>query len=263
MTGTGTNEDVFDEELFEIIRGTYRDMQLRVPLAHIQRRHHRVARWALAPGRIRLVFAAALAVMAVAVGSWLLIGRTAGGSGQVPASPLPSTSEPAQGKPARPTSSSTTDEGRCADYVRAEVDATQRGGEAIPPLRLTLAEGQTRLLIFADDGGAITCWLFGDTFAVQGSPTAVNATAYPIGQLSYSSEDSGQDWGGVAFGRVPPGTTNVTISFPSGPDVAATVNGEWFAYFAPPGADSNRLADATKVTATTSNGDVSQLIQHG
>jgi len=46
-------------------------------------------------------------------------------------------------------------------------------------------------------------------------------------------------------------------------DVAATVNGEWFAYFAPPGADSNRLADATKVTATTSNGDVSQLIQHG
>ena len=132
-------------------------------------------------GRVRLVFAAVVAVMVVTVGSWLLIGRNDGGDGQVPASPLPSTSEQPQGKPPRPTSSSTTDAGRCMDYVRAELDASQQSGVAVPPLRLTLGEGQTRLLIFADDTVAITCWLADDAFAVQGSPTAVNATHTRLG----------------------------------------------------------------------------------
>lgn len=86
---------------------------------------------------------------------------------------------------------------------------------------------------------------------------------YPAGQLSYSSEDSGHDWGGVAFGRAPAGTTHVTISFPSGPDAVATISGEWFAYFAPPGPDNDRLADATTVIAATPAGDVSRPIQHG
>ena len=263
MTGTGTNEDIFDEQLFEAVRGAYRDVHLRVPLADIQRRGRRTPQWILAPGRMRLACAAAAAVTVVIVGSWLLLGQGEGRGGQMPASPLPSTSEQTQGKPARPTSSSTTDAGRCTDYVLAELDASQHSGQAVPPLRLTLGEGQTRLLIYADDSIAITCWLSGDTFAVQGSPTAVNANAYPAGQLSYSSEDSGHDWGGVAFGRAPAGTTKVTISFPSGPDAVATISGEWFAYFAPPGPDNNRLADATKVTAATPTGDLSQLIQHG
>jgi hypothetical protein len=262
MTGTGTNEDLFGEELFDAVRGAYRDVHLRAPLADIQRRGRRAPQWILAPGRMRLVFAAAAAVTVVTVCSWLLLGRADGGGSQIPASPLPSTSEQAQGKPDRPTSSSTTDAGRCTDYVRAEL-GSQPGGRATPPLRLTLGEGQTRLLIFADDGGAITCWLSGDTFAVRGSPTAVNANAYPAGQLSYSSEDSGHDWGGVAFGRAPAGTTEVTISFPSGPDAVATISGEWFAYFAPPGPDNNRLADATEVTAATPAGAMSQAIQHG
>ena len=187
MTGTGINEDVFDEELFELVRGAYRDLRLHVPLADIQRRRRRAAQWVFAPGRLRIVLAAAAAVMAVTVGSWLFIGRSDGGSGHVPTSPLPSTSEQAHGKPARPTSSSTTDAGRCMDYVRAEQDASLNGGQAIPQLRLTLGEGPTRLLIFADDSVAITCWLSGDGFAVQGSPTAVNANAYPPGRLSYSS----------------------------------------------------------------------------
>ncbi len=217
MTGTGTN-DILDEQLFEVVRGAYRDVHLQVPLADIQRRHRRASQWILLPGRMRLVFAATVAVTVVTVGSWLLIGRTAGGGGPMPASPLPSTSEQAPGKPPRPSSSSTTDAGRCMDYVRAELNAAHRDGQAVPPLRLTLGEGQTRLLIFADDRVAITCWLSGDTFAVQGSPTAVNANAYPAGQLSYSSEDSGHEWGGVAFGRAPAGTTKVTISFPSGPE---------------------------------------------
>jgi hypothetical protein len=180
----------------------------------------------------------------------------------VPASPLQSTSEQTQGKPARPTSSSTTDAGRCVDYVRAELDASQRNGQAIPPLRLTLGDSQTRLLIFADDSAAITCWLSGDTFAVNGSPTAFSANAYPAGHLSYSSEDSGHDWGGVAFGRAPAGTTKVSIAFASGPDVEATISGEWFGYFAAPGPESGRLAEATIVTAATPTADVSQPIHH-
>jgi hypothetical protein len=263
MTGSDTNEDMFDEQLFEVIRGAYHDVQLRVPSPDIQRRRYRAAPWAFAPGRMRLVFAAAAAVVAVTVGSWLLIDRNDDGGAQVPASPLPSTSEQAQGKPPRPTSSSMTDAGRCTDYVRAELDASQRGARAVPPLRLTLGDGQARLLIFADDDVAITCWLSGDTFAVQGSPTAINANAYPAGQLSYSSEDSGHGWGGVAFGRLPAEATKLTISFPSGPDVVAAVSGEWFGYFAPPGPDNSRLAEVTKVTAATPAGDVSQLIQHG
>ncbi|HEX6871998.1 MAG TPA: hypothetical protein VF163_12935 [Micromonosporaceae bacterium] len=264
MTGTGTDKDALDEQVFEAVRGAYRDVRLGRALADIQRRHRRAPQRILVPGpRIRLVGAAAAAVMAVTVGSWLLIGRSDGGGGQVPASPLPSTSEQARGKPPRPTSTSTTDAGRCMDYVRAELDASNSGGHDIPPLRLALGEGQTRLLIFADDSVAITCWLSGDTFAVGGNPTAVNANAYPPGQLSYSSEDSGHDWGGGAFGRVPAGTTTVTISFPSGPDVVVTVSGEWFGYFTPPGPYNDRLADATKVSAATPSGEVSQPIQHG
>jgi hypothetical protein len=263
MTGTGADEHVFDEQLFEVVRGAYADVQLRVALADIQRRRRRTPQWIFVPGRVRLVFAAVVAVMVVSIGSWLLIGRIDRGSGQVPTGPLPSTSEQPRGKPPRPTSTSTTDAGRCMDYVRAELDASQQSGVAVPPLRLTLGEGQSRLLIFADDSMAITCWLSDDAFAVQGSPTAVNATEYPAGQLSYSSEDSGHDWGGVAFGRIPLGTTTVIISFPSGPDVVAAISGEWFGYFAMPGPDSSRLADATKVTAATPNGEVSRTIQHG
>jgi len=256
-------KDIFDEQLFEAVHGAYRDVHMRVPLADIQQRGRRSPQWIFAPGRMRLALAAAVAVTVVAVGSSLLLGGGEGGSGQMPASPLPSTSGQTQGKPARPTSSSTTDAGRCADYVLAELDASQHGGQVVPPLRLTLGKGQTRLFIYADDSIAITCWLSGDTFAVQGSPTAVNANAYPPGQLSYRSEDSGHNWGGVAFGRVPADTTKVTISFPSGPDALATISSDWFAYFAPPGPDNDRLADATKVTAATPTGDVSQLIQHG
>jgi hypothetical protein len=263
MTGTGTNENVFDERLLEAVRGAYRDVHLRVPLADIQRRGRRAPQWISAPSRMRLVFAAAVAVTVLTLGSWLLLGRTDGDGGQMPADSPPSASEQAREKPSRPTSSSTTDAGRCVDHVQAELNSSQPGGQATPPLRLTLGESQTRLLIFADDSVAITCWLSGDTFAVQGSPTAVNARAYPAGRLSYSSEDSGHDWGGVAFGRAPAGTTDVTISFPSGPDAVATLSGEWFGYFAPPGPDNNRLADATKVTAATPTGDVSQPIQHG
>ena len=258
---TGTNNDVFDEQLFDLLSRAYLDVRLRVPLADIQRRQ-RAPQWILAPSRMRLVFAAAVAVMVVTIGSWLLIGRSDGGGGQVPASPVPSTSEHAQGKPPRPTSSSTTDAGRCTDLVRGELDASQRSGHTIPPLRLTLGASETRLLVFADDSEAITCWLSGDTFAVQGSPTAVNAKVYPAGQLSYSSEDSGHDWGGVAFGRAPAGTTKVTISFPSGPDVEATISGEWFGYFAAPGPDNNRLAEATTVTAATPTGDLRHPIRH-
>ena len=81
--------------------------------------------------------------------------------------------------------------------------------------------------------------------------------------MSYASEDSGHDWGGVAFGRVPVGTTTVTISFPSGPDVEATISGEWFGYFAPPGPDNGRLADATKVTAASPTGDVASRSNTG
>jgi hypothetical protein len=118
------------------------------------------------------------------------------------------------------------------------------------------------VLVFADDRSAITCWLSGDTFTVNGSSTTVNANAYPAGQLSYSSEDSGHDWGGVAFGRAPAGTTKVTLAFASGPDIEATISGEWFGYFAAPGPDSSRLAQATTVTAATPTADVSQPIYH-
>jgi hypothetical protein len=91
----------------------------------------------------------------------------------------------------------------------------------------------------------------------------VNDEAYPAGQLSYHSEDSGHGWGGVAFGRVPAGTTQVTISFPSGPDALATVVGEWYGYFARPGPKSDELTTATRVTAVIPTGNITRQIQHG
>jgi hypothetical protein len=152
------------------------------------------------------------------------------------------------------------------DYGQAELDAasgSSQPGKIMPPLRLTIARDQFRSLIYAADDIAMACWLSGDVVVVQGSPTAVNAQRYPAGKLSYSSMDSGPGLGGVAFGRVPAGTTKVTISFPTGPDAVATVVGEWFGYFAPPGPDNDRLAMATKVTAVTPTGSLSQHINHG
>lgn len=133
----------------------------------------------------------------------------------------------------------------------------------MPPLRLTLSQGETRLLLYGTDDLAVTCWLSGDLVVVAGTATAVNATVHPPGELSYGSEDSGRGWGGAAFGRVPAGTTRVTISFPSGPDAVATIVGEWFGYLAPPGPDSDRLAVATTVTAVTPTGTLTLPIQHG
>lgn len=245
MTGRG------DEELFESIREAYRDIHLSRPLADISSRRTVMA------GRTRVVLVAAVTVMVITIGTWLVLASGGGQTGPLPPDPPASTSPATAGKPPRPSSSATTDAGRCADYGQATVNS------ALPPLRLTLSQAETRFLLFATDDLAVTCWLSGDVVVVQGSPTAVNAETYPPGRLSYSSEDSGHGFGGVAFGRVPPGTTEVTISFPTGPDVVATVMGEWFAYSAPPGPDNDRLADATTVTAVTPTGNLSQPIQHG
>ena len=204
-------------------------------------------------GRTRVVLVAAVTVMVVTIGTWLVL---AGGGGQalpLPAGPPTSTGAAPPTKPPRPSSSATTDTGRCADYAQA----------TLPPLRLSLSQDQARVLIYANDDRAVTCWLSGDVVVTGGSPTAVNAEAFPPGQLSYSSEDSGQGLGGAAYGRVPPGTTKVTISFPTGPDAEATVLGEWFGYVAPPGPNNDRLADATTVTAVTPAGTLTHPIQHG
>src|SRR5262245_60488515 len=132
-------------------------------------------------------------------------------------------------KPPRPTSTATTDEGRCQDYGKAALAAdANAGGVALPSLRLSLAQGQVRLLVYADQSLAVTCWINGDQVhaSVGRNATAVNGETYPAGQLSYSSEDSGYGWGGAAFGRVPAGTTRVAISFPTGADQLATIAGE-------------------------------------
>ena len=187
-------------------------------------------------------------------------------AGGAACAPTPSTSTAgAVDKPPRPTSSATTDEGKCQDYGQAALDAEAGDARAMPPLRLALTQDQVRLLFYANDTMAVTCWLSGDE--VLASPrrnaTAVNDETYPPGQLSYSSEDSGRGWGGAAFGRVPAGTTMVTISFPTGADQTATIDGEWFGYLADPGPDNVRLAEVTKVTATTPSGPLSHSIQHG
>jgi hypothetical protein len=249
-----------DERLFDAIRDAYRDVQLAVPLADIQ--HGARRRWTrvVVPVRSRVVLAAAAAVTVVAVGVWALVAQRPGGGAQTPGHPAPSASIAGTGKPPRPTSSATSAAGRCADYVQAELAGS---GRATPPLRLTFTHGETRLLVYVTDTFAVTCWLSEDLFTVGGSATAVNDLAHPPGQLSYSSEDSGHGWGGVAFGRVPAGTSQVTISFPTGPAVQATVVGEWYGYLAPPGADSDRLTTATKVTAVTPTGNLTRQVRHG
>jgi hypothetical protein len=260
MTGTGPVGPDRDE-LLDAIRYAYHDVRLAVPLADIQQGVRR--RWPrfVVPARTRVVLAAAAAVMVVAVGVWVLVGQGVGGGAQTPGHPATSASTAGTGKPPRPTSSASADAGRCADYVEAELGGSS--GRAAPPLRLTFALDQTRLLVYATDTLAVTCWLSGDLFTVGGSPTAVNDVAHPPGQLSYSSEDSGHGWGGLAFGRVPAGTTQVTISFPTGPAVQATVVGEWYGYLAPPGPDSDRLTTATKVTAVTPAGYLTRQVRHG
>jgi hypothetical protein len=207
MTGTGAAGQDRDEQLFDAIRDAYRDVRLPVPLVDIQQRARR--RWArvVMPARLRFVLAAAaaVAVVAVVVGTWVLVGHRLGGGPLVPGEPAPSASTPRPGKPPRPTSSATTDAGRCADYVQAELGMPP-GGAALP-LRLSFAQDQTRVLVYASDTFAVTCWLSGDLFTTGGNATAVNDAAYPPGQLSYNAEDSGRGWGGVIFGRaqrVPP-----------------------------------------------------------
>jgi len=260
MTGPGRNDDIIDEQLFDAVRDAYRDVWMPVAVADIQRRSRRGGAWMLPTMRLRVALAAA-AVALVIVGTWALVGPGGSGGRSSPGDPTSSAPTTRVGKPARPTSTASTDAGRCADYLRAELDLSGVG--QIPPHRLSFDHDQTRLRVYATDDFAVTCWLSGDLFAIGGSPTAVDSGTYPPGQLSYRSEDSGREWGGAAFGRVPPGTTEVTISFPTGPDVTATMVGEWYGYLAPPGPESHRLATATRVTAATGTGNVNRVIQHG
>jgi hypothetical protein len=260
MTGPGRNDDIIDEQLFDAIQDAYRDVWMPVAVADIQRRSRRGGAWMRPTMRLRVALAAA-AVVLVTVATWALIGPGGSGGTSSPGEPTSSAPPTRVGKPARPTSTASTDIGRCADYLRAELDPS-RAGQA-PPLRLSLDLDRTRLLVYATDDFAVTCWLSGELFAIGGSPTAVDDGRYPADQLSYRSEDSGREWGGVAFGRAPPGTTEVTISFPTGPDVTATMVGEWYGYLAPPGPESHRLTTATRVTAVTGTGNVTRVIQHG
>lgn len=255
MNGSG-RDDRGDERLLEMIRDAYGDVRLPVPIADIRRRARRPWTRLFAAVPARPAFAAAAATAVLVIGVWAMVGPGRGGEESIPLAPPPSSAS-RDGKPPRPTSTASTAAGRCADQVRAEL-----GGEP-PPLRLSLALDRTGLLVYATEDAAVTCWLSGDQVTVGGSATAVDAGSYPPGRLSYRSEDSGRDWGGGAFGRAPVGTTRVTISFPSGPDVRATVVGEWFGYLAPPGQQSNRMAEATRVTAVTPAGEISLQIMHG
>jgi hypothetical protein len=267
MTGTANSNGNLDEQIFEAIRQAYRDVDLPAQLADIRRGRRSAAREETIMFRRRVVLAAAAAVVVLTVGPWLLFGRDSHGGGFQPGQPAPSATATVPGKPPRPSTSATTDAGKCAEIGRAELAeaAAAAGGQSSPPLRFTLGEGQTRVLIYANDRAAVTCWISGDEVIATGgvAATAVNSGLFPPGTLSYSSSDSGQGWGGIAFGRVPAGTTRVAISFRSGPDAVARISGEWYAYFAPAGPDSDRMATATKVTATTPGGVLNQPVEHG
>jgi hypothetical protein len=257
------NEILDDERLTSLIRRAYHDVHLARPLPEA----------APAAGGwrgSRLAFAVAAAVLVVIVGAFLAGGRGGEGAQHLPqpAAPSPTPSTVVGGKPPRPTSTATTDDGKCADYARPAT---------LPPLRFATTAGnlsdagylgtpqpggKIKIRVYASEHDAVFCWLYADQVTVDGSATAVQEPAFPVGELSYVAFAEGHVLTQVAFGRAPAGTTKVELFAPGGAPMTATLDGEWY-LITRTGDQADRLSEVTKVVAHTPTGDRTLPVRHG
>jgi hypothetical protein len=247
-----------DAELREMVREAYRDLDMRTPLARIERSAR------VRPRRRLVATAAAASVAAVLVSVGVSLGGV-GGDGHQPAAVPPSASvaPSAEGKPPRPTSSATSTTGRCADYNRIEYD----DAVALPPLRfdVALSDPDHRLLLFAGERVEVACWLTpdGGTVARNVSNLTTNVPSHPIGQLSNSSSANGTEpFAAYTFGRVPDGTTRVEVHFPNGAPIVATLADGWYLATAT-GQAAHRFADITEIVAYVPKGQSRLSVTHG
>jgi len=241
-----------DERLRELIADAYQDVHLAVPLRTIERSAAREPR-----RRLALAAVAVAVIAAVSAGFWVL---RPGADHALPVPGESATSTP--GKPPRPSSSATTAEGRCADYVQAEL-----GWVAAPPLRfnVTLIESQLSLLVYAEGPAEVACWLTPDfaTVAVNTSNLTTNRPAHQVGQLSNTASAHGRDpLAAYTFGRVPAGTTRVEVYFPDGSKLEAQLKDGWYIASAT-GEASHRFSEITKVMAYTPTQTYTQAVEHG
>jgi hypothetical protein len=247
-----------DAELREMVREAYRDLDMRTPLARIERSAR------VRPRRRLVATAAAASVAAVLLAVGMSLGRIGwDGYEFVDVPPSPSVGPSAESKPPRPTSSATTASGRCVDYTRQEYG----GAVALPPLRfdVALSDRAHRLLLFADERTEYACWLTpeGGTVARNTSNLTTNQPSHPIGQLSNSSSANGAEpFAAYTFGRAPGGTTQVEVHFPYGPPTVATLAGGWYLATAT-GQAAYSFSDITEIVAYGKTGPTSLPVPHG
>jgi len=252
-----------DEPLVDLIVRAYQDEHLAVPRADIEHRGH----WSIRYRRVLLATtaAAAVTVLAGTVG-WFFAGPAG------PLQPATPTTEPTtgNGKPVRPTSTATTDLGRCTDYGRVELGRAESVAQGdrteLPPLRFTrpAQAGAPALLIFATEQVTVACWLDGELWSISVNSSDMTTTMtlrHPPGRIS-NATSSGPEGFAYTFGRVPAGTTEVTIEFSSGPTLPAQLAGEWYLAFAA-GDQVDRFAEINRIVASTPTGTQSLPVRHG
>ena len=245
-----------DENLARMIRDAHR-ATLRTPLSAVVVR--RRVRW-----QRLAVIATAAAVIAVSA-VFAVTGLATGGSQPADTRPGP-VSVTTEGKPPRPSSTAGSAHDRCTADSRTEL--REHGIHALPPLRFdrTVVDGQLELLMYADGDGDVACWLTPDQSVVSARSsdlTTAPEPSHPAGVLTNSSSAYAQDpIAAYSFGRVPPGTSKVEITFPDGRGEAAEIEDGWYLYTATADA-AHRLADVTAIVATVDGTTQTLPITHG
>jgi hypothetical protein len=244
-----------DESLTRMIRDAHRET-LRTPLSAIVRRRQR--RWL---SGAMVVSVGAAVIVAVAIGT---ISVVTGHQSTDPQSGVGAVAP--TGKPARPSSSADSATERCVDYATDEL--FEQGIEALPPLRFqtVVVQNQLDLLMYADDSGDVACWLTPTSGVVSAHRSDLTTTvrpSHPAGTLTNSSSAYGQEpFAAYSFGRVPPGATQVDITFPDSNAEVAQLKDGWYLYTATAAA-AHRLSDVTAIVATVNSVRQTLPVMHG
>jgi hypothetical protein len=245
-----------DDELIQMIADAYREEGLRLPMDALTRRStpRPLLRLAVAAAAVSVLIA--LAAVAFAFG---------GPRGTVePAqpSPTPSNTQQSGGKPPRPTTTATTDAGRCGDIA---VQVT--GGPTLPPLRFALTgpDPRLRLRLYGEGRTHVACWLNSDRVDVNGSSVVVEPTREPFYSMAaYGIDIPGGEYATgpaeYAFGQTMPGTTRVEIYFATGNPIMCELGEGWWAVLL---VGYHRLDQSTQIRMYTPAGMISIPVQHG
>ncbi|MBB5872525.1 RNA polymerase sigma factor (sigma-70 family) [Allocatelliglobosispora scoriae] len=206
--------------------------------------------------RRRAMAAAAVVLVLAATVSGLALWR-GGGPGQSADRPGP-TPEFSFGKPPRPSTSATTDDGRCRE-IAMQLDPQLM---ELPPLRFERVAGPLRLRLYGGLTATVVCWATDERIDIGGPAMNLDPATPDLG-LTYASMGQGTGPAAVAFGQLPPGATRVELSRATGGPLVAELHDGWWIYFVPDATTGIDLAEVTRVTAATPTGDHALTITHG